>query len=73
MNTIKTLVAQSLLVGTKLALSVNDEYGYQNGATYFWNLHIHIFRKNLYMSLLPQVVEMLLLISSSIAFSNFWS
>ena len=65
MNTIKTLVAQSLLVGTKLALSVNDEYGYQNGATYFWNLHIHIFRKNLYMSLLPQVVEMLLLISSS--------
>ena len=62
---IKTLIAQSLLLGAKIALSVKDEYGYQNGAIYFWNLHIHIFRKNVYMSLLPEAVEMLLLISSS--------
>ena len=65
MNSVKALLANCLLVGIKLALLVQDEYGYQNGAIYFWNLHIHVFRRGLYNDLLPEAFEMLELVSAS--------
>ena len=64
MKTSKIMVADCLLAGTKIALSAKDEYGFQNAAIYFWNLHIHIFRKSLYQELLPEALEVLKLICS---------
>jgi hypothetical protein len=38
---------------------MGDEIGVQNSIVHFWNLHIHIFRKNLCSSAMPKVFEYL--------------
>jgi hypothetical protein len=38
---------------------MGDEVGTQNSIVHFWNLHIHIFRKNLCTTAMPKVFEYL--------------
>jgi len=59
MNMIKKLITKSIQVGVNISLSIKDEYGYQNGAIYFWNLHMHVFRKDKYHKILPETSDLL--------------
>ena len=62
---IKKLIVASITSGINLALSVKDEYGYQNGAIFAWNLHIHVFRKEMYTIILPELSALVKLVYSS--------
>jgi hypothetical protein len=53
----KKLVVSCLLHGLKLSLIMKDQYGIQNAIIYFWNLHIHITRKNLYDQAIPELLN----------------
>lgn len=66
MMSIKELIVTVLMAGINLSLSVKDEYGYQNGAIYTWNFHIHVFRKKLYSYITPSFSEIVKLIFSTI-------
>jgi hypothetical protein len=35
--------------------SLSDEVGVQNAVVYFWNSHLHLFRKNLGAHAMPEV------------------
>jgi hypothetical protein len=58
-RSLKRLVVQFLQLGVVQAVSVKDAYAVQNGVIYFWNLHVHIFRHNLYTQMLPEIVGFL--------------
>ena len=45
---IKALIITCLQKGMELAMLIKDFYTVQNAIVYFWNLHLHIFRNNLY-------------------------
>ena len=45
---IKALIITCLQKGMELAMLIKDFHTVQNAIVYFWNLHLHIFRKNLY-------------------------
>lgn len=59
MITLKSLVVRSLFVGASLGKSVADPYAMQNAIIYFWNMHIHIFRKQLYQDVSHEVLNFL--------------
>lgn len=53
----KKLVISFLRNGMTLALAVKDQWGAQNAIIYFWNLHLHIFRKKQYSIAMNEVFE----------------
>jgi hypothetical protein len=55
----KKLVVNSLFYGLKLSQIMKDQYGVQNAIIYFWNLHIHVSRKNLYNQAIPELLTFL--------------
>jgi hypothetical protein len=59
MQTIKGLIIRSLGEALKLALRVKDDYSVQNGIVFFWNLHLHVFRRHLAAFAMPQLLEFL--------------
>lgn len=52
---LKRMVVQFLEKGLTQAVSVRDTYALQNGIIFFWNLHVHIFRHNLFKSALDEL------------------
>lgn len=59
MNKIKDLILLALSRALQLSVLMGDEIGIQNAIVHFWNLHIHIFRKNLCVHAVPKVYEFL--------------
>ena len=53
----KKLVITFLQKGMTLALAVKDQWGAQNAIIYFWNLHLHIFRKKQYSIAMNEVFD----------------
>ena len=56
---IKRTIPQYLECALKQAVSIHDLYSVQNTVIYYWNLHVHVFRNNLYELILPEVVSFL--------------
>lgn len=50
----KTLAIQALDRALSLALARKDAYNVHNVLIYFWNLHVHVFRRQLYPLLLEE-------------------
>ena len=53
----KKLAIAFLQKGMTLALAVKDQWGAQNAIIYFWNLHLHVFRKKQYSIAMNEVFE----------------
>jgi hypothetical protein len=53
----KNLIIASLRTALKLAVLASDPYGARNAVVYFWNYHLHIFRKSLHKNALTEVEE----------------
>ena len=56
---IKRTIPQYLECALKQAVSIHDLYSVQNTVIYYWNLHVHVFRNNLYEHIMPEVVSFL--------------
>jgi hypothetical protein len=56
---LKRMVVTFLQQGVAQAVTVKDLYALQNGIIYFWNLHVHIFRHELYSRAIPELVGFL--------------
>jgi len=56
---LKRMVVQFLEQGVSQAVSVGDAIAAQNGVTFFFNLHVQIFRHNLYAHVIPEVFTFL--------------
>lgn len=56
---IKRTIPQYLECALKQAVSIHDLYSVQNTVIYYWNLHVHVFRNNLYEHILAEVVSFL--------------
>lgn len=54
----KRLVILSLERGMALAVSAKDVLGVQNAVVYLWNLHLHVFRNDLYANIMDELVEL---------------
>ena len=54
---LKRMVVQFLDRGLQMALAARDYYAVQNGIIYFWNLHMHVFRNNLYGYAIEELFE----------------
>ena len=52
--------------GLQLSILLSDEFGIQNAIIHYWNLHMHIFRRGLYVLCLPEVFEFLKLACDSL-------
>ena len=72
MNECKRLIILSLTKGIELSSSVTDQWGVQNGIIYFWNLHLPVFRNNLFklasddlFSFLVKALELMAALASS--------
>ena len=59
MTHMKKLILLSLKKGLEMSLLINDEICTQNGLIYFWNLHLHISRNNLYGKVTSDFTEFL--------------
>lgn len=64
---LKRMVVQFLDKGVAQAVLVKDVFALQNGIIFFWNLHVHIFRHNLFKHALD---ELLKFITAAIAASD---
>jgi hypothetical protein len=56
-NDLKKYIVLCISKGLQLSHLINDQYGVQNAIIYFWNLHIHIFRKKLYSQSTDEIFE----------------
>jgi len=56
--TMKRLVILSLERGMLLAVSVKDPLGVQNAVVYLWNLHLHVFRYDMYSQAMDELIEL---------------
>lgn len=56
--TMKRLVILSLERGMLLAVSVKDSLGVQNAVVYLWNLHLHVFRYEMFSQAMDELVEL---------------
>lgn len=64
---LKRMVVLFLEKGASQAVSVKDMYAVQNGIIFFWNLHVHIFRHNLFKYALDELPKFII---SAIAASD---
>jgi hypothetical protein len=55
----KRCVLICLTKALEISIKINDIIAVQNVITYFWNMHIHIVRRNLYHLAIPEVFEFL--------------
>jgi hypothetical protein len=62
----KRMVVQFLERGIVQAAGVKDLYAVQNGIIYFWNLHVHLFRHNLYAQAIEEVQKFILTIVAAL-------
>ena len=62
----KRLIILSLEKGMTLAVSAKDILGVQNAVVYLWNLHLHIFRSDLYANVMDELMELVKLSISTI-------
>lgn len=66
MQQIKSLVIKSTAEALKIALRVKDDYSIQNGIVFFWNLHLHVFRRDLFGAAMPEMLDFLKLAHSTL-------
>lgn len=59
MQQIKSIIIKSVAEALKISLRVKDDYSIQNGIVFFWNLHLHVFRRSLGHVALPEMLEFL--------------
>ena len=59
LHDLKRVVILALRKGIELSVTIKDEYGVQNGVIYFWNLHLHVFRNELFAHAMPEVLDFL--------------
>ena len=67
MMNVKRMVIQLQLRALHVATQAADIVSVQNVVTYFWNTHIHIFRKNLYHLIMPETLAFLKAAVASLA------
>lgn len=58
-NSCKKMAIQALEYALSLALSRKDAFSTHNVLIFFWNLHLHVFRRNLYPLILEDVFRFL--------------
>lgn len=59
MQRIKALVIKSTTEALKIALRIKDDYSIQNGIVFFWNHHLHVFRRDLVNAAMPEMLDFL--------------
>lgn len=59
MMNVKRMVVKLQRKALDVAVQASDIIAVQNVVTYFWNTHIHIFRKNLYHLIMPETLDFL--------------